>query len=120
MLINLLLTLSSSLVFGSSCLDARFCSTGEAPRFILCSRGHDCSKAIDLGMNFSKDCTASWWLGDAQMMKKYKIENDVITILKNSWDESDHDQKFTLSKDQTSLISLSNPKHIYSKTSCKK
>ena len=105
--------------FAESCFDKTFCSTGLAPKFILCSRGKDCTKSVDRGMSFKSDCTVSWWLGDAQMMKKYSIHQNALTILKRPGLEEETDVTYTLSRSGTRLTSRSNPEWVYSTQKCK-
>ena len=105
--------------FADSCFQKTFCSTGLAPKFILCSRGKDCTKALDLGMSFKSDCTVSWWLGDAKMMRNYSIQKNTVTILKRPGVEDETDADYTLSRSGARLTSRSNPKWVYSTQKCK-
>jgi hypothetical protein len=105
--------------FAESCFDKTFCSTGLAPKFILCGRGKDCSKSVDRGMGFKSDCTVSWWLGDAKMMKNYSVHQNTLTILKRPGLEEETDGVYTLSHSGTRLTSRSNPKWVYSTLKCR-
>gem|GEM_PF-5793311 len=105
--------------FAKSCFDKTFCSTGLAPKFILCGRGMDCTKSVDRGMNFKSDCTVSWWLGDAKMMKNYSVHQNTLTILKRPGLEEETDETYTLSRSGTRLTSRSNPKWVYSTLKCR-
>ena len=120
----ILLTLGLALLipeqtFADSCFEKTFCSTGLAPKFILCSRGQDCTKSVDLGMSFKSDCTVSWWLGDAKMMRNYSIQKNTVTILHRPGMEDETDSDYTLSRSGTRLTSRSNPKWVYSTEKCK-
>ena len=64
----------------SNCFERTFCATGTARRFVLCSRGADCSKALDHGMAFKSDCTVSRWLGDALETRPYEIQGSTVLV----------------------------------------
>lgn len=100
-----------------NCFKQTYCATGEAPKFILCNRGQDCSKAVDLGIKFEKDCTVSWWLGDAQEMRKYTVNKSRITILPRD-PLSEKAQRYSLSKDRKKITSQDESKYIYNINAC--
>ena len=116
-LIILILTLATftSVAQGKACFTKTYCSTGEAPKFILCGRGQDCSKAKDRGIQFKQDCTVSWWLGDAQEMRSYEVKGSEILIPSRTGGE---EIVYNLSDDHKSVTLKSSPKWIYSESAC--
>lgn len=107
------LLLMSAFTHAGECFNLTFCSTGAAPRYILCSRGHDCSQAKDLGLQFKSDCTVSRWLGDAMMTQKYLISGKVLKVLKDNETET-----YQLSSNGQSITSLENAKHVLAVDAC--
>ncbi|MFN7131014.1 MAG: hypothetical protein ACK4N5_02960 [Myxococcales bacterium] len=103
----------------ATCFARAYCSTGAAPKFILCSRGQDCTNARDRGMQFKADCTVSRWLGDAQQTRPYSVADGLLTIAPNDWEKSASPEKYRMSKDGQTLTSVTEPTHVYSTKACK-
>jgi hypothetical protein len=97
-----------------------FCSTGVAPKFKLCSRGQDCSQAKDKGLQFKKDGSVSWWLGDAMMSRSYRVDQGVITVIPQKWETEDQEKRYRLSKNSLLIREFETPTHVYSVKSCRK
>lgn len=114
----ILLTFAFPLItFADNCFKQSYCATGEAPKFILCSRGQDCSKAIDLGLQFEKDCTVSWWLGDAQEIRKYTVNKNRIAILAREG-ISEKTKKYSISRDHKKIRAQDESGFIYTAKAC--
>jgi hypothetical protein len=105
------------ITLANTCFEKTFCATGDAPKFILCGRGQDCSKAVDLGMQFKKDCTVTWWLGDAADMRTYKISKNRLMVLPRNG-SLENTQKYLVSKDQKQIKVQDSTKYIYSTAAC--
>lgn len=100
----------SQIAAAGECFELTYCSTGEAPRYIFCSRGQDCSKAKDHGLQFKADCTVSRWLGDALMTQKYQISGKTLKVEKEAYE---------LSADGQSIVALNNRQHVFATKACK-
>lgn len=112
---SLVLTVEAS----AGCFERTFCSTGAATKYILCSRGHDCSKAKDKGMAFQKDCQVSRFLGDAMETRRYQIQDKSVQILPPAWTPEVKPEHYRLSASGNELISEENGKFVWSVQACK-
>lgn len=101
----------------NSCFTATYCATGSAPRFILCGRGQDCTRAKDMGIRFVNDCTVSWWLGDAAEFRNYEVNGKTINIEKRPG--SMKELAYELSDDNKS-ITMKSEGWVYTQEACQK
>ena len=113
-----MLSVSPARASSQKCFNETFCSTGQAPRYILCSRGQDCSRAIDRGIQFKDDCTVSRWLGDAQLMERYEVRDDRIRVIQSSVDPSEREE-FTLKRAAATITSSKHPEFVWAASFCK-
>lgn len=101
------------------CLEETFYAGRAEDRNISCSRGHDCSKAKDAGLKFSK-CEMHYWKGDAGMIINYEIKDNIISFLARypSQESKFFKNKYILSDDGTTIINSNDPEETY-KSKCK-